>query len=92
SESEETLSAQQAAAMAFLRYLLGPIELPGPCPDQGLHSDQSLNLKQYGNPDSHRGYFLARAVHLNHEPLVDLLLAYGASPSEKNGVAVKFAI
>ncbi|KAG9050120.1 hypothetical protein FS837_007645 [Tulasnella sp. UAMH 9824] len=78
--------------MAFLRYLLGPIELPGPSPDQGLKSDQPLNLRECGDPDSHRGYFLARAVHLNHEPLVDLLLAHGASPLEKDGVAVKFAI
>ncbi|KIO34575.1 hypothetical protein M407DRAFT_88208 [Tulasnella calospora MUT 4182] len=92
SEGEEARSVREAAAMAFLRYLLGPIELPGPCPAEGSQPNQPLNVTQYGDPNSHRGYFLARAVHLNHEPLVDLLLAHGASPLQKEGVAVKFAI
>ncbi|KAJ7052588.1 hypothetical protein C8F01DRAFT_572054 [Mycena amicta] len=42
--------------------------------------------------DSHSGYALARAVHAEFLPLVRLLLSRGASPGNKNGLAVLIAI
>jgi hypothetical protein len=44
------------------------------------------------DPNSHDGYPLARAVHAGFYPLVAFLLAHGASPGLKDGLAVKFAI
>ncbi|KAG8910423.1 hypothetical protein FRC01_006346 [Tulasnella sp. 417] len=92
SKDEESRSAKEAAAMAFLSYLLSPIKLPALAPAQESQPDDSTIVTLNGDPDSHQGYFLARAVHLNHEPLVDLLLAHGANPLQKLGVAIKFAI
>nr|GAT60845.1 predicted protein [Mycena chlorophos] len=42
--------------------------------------------------DSHAGYGLARAVHAEFMPLVRLLLAKGASPANKKGLAVMIAV
>ncbi|KAJ7227076.1 hypothetical protein GGX14DRAFT_628092 [Mycena pura] len=42
--------------------------------------------------DAHAGYALARAVHAEHVPLVRFLLARGASPRHKRGLAVLIAI
>lgn len=89
---DESQRKQEADAMAFLRYLLDPFELPT-CSCR--HYSQACThcvIKVSANPDSHQGYSLARAVHLDHQPLVELLLGYGANPSTKSGVAIKFAI
>ncbi|KAG8917419.1 hypothetical protein FRC01_002460 [Tulasnella sp. 417] len=92
SQDEASQSAKQTAAMAFLRYLLGPIKLPAQAPAQESQPGESTTVTLNGDPDSHQGYYLARAVHLNHLPLVDLLLTHGANPLLKLGVAIKFAI
>ncbi|KAG8943436.1 hypothetical protein FRC04_002901 [Tulasnella sp. 424] len=92
SESKEVLVEKDAAAMSFLRYLLGPIELQAPIPVQKSQSEHHRSVTICGDPDSHQGYYLARAVHLNHEPLIDLLLKHGADPLQKSGIAIKFAI
>ncbi|KAF7312352.1 hypothetical protein MIND_00248300 [Mycena indigotica] len=42
--------------------------------------------------NSHLGYALARAVHAEFIPLIRLLLARGASPRNKSGLAVMIAI
>ncbi|KAJ3573132.1 hypothetical protein NP233_g2628 [Leucocoprinus birnbaumii] len=44
------------------------------------------------DPNSHQGYALTRAVHARHTPLIRLLLQMGASPTYKEGMAVKVAI
>ncbi|KAI0052280.1 hypothetical protein FA95DRAFT_1601946 [Auriscalpium vulgare] len=44
------------------------------------------------DPDAHDGYALTRAVHAGSRPLVRFLLARGASPRRKNGIAVLVAI
>ncbi|KAL8283914.1 hypothetical protein RQP46_005346 [Phenoliferia psychrophenolica] len=50
-------------------------------------------LEAYGSsPNSHKGYFLARAVLANHLPLIRLLLAHGGDPALKDGWAVNAAI
>lgn len=50
-------------------------------------------LQTYGaSPNSHGGYFLARAVFAKCLPLVNLLLSYGADPGLKKGWAVVAAI
>lgn len=45
-----------------------------------------------GDPNSHRGYPLARAVLARHIPLIRLLLDNGASPTEKKYMSVMLAI
>lgn len=42
--------------------------------------------------NSHEGYALTRAVHAEFVPLVRLLLAHGASPAHKRGLAVLVAV
>lgn len=50
-------------------------------------------LQTYGaSPNSHGGYFLARAVFAKCLPLVNLLLSYGADPGLKKGWAVVAAV
>ncbi|KAF7327841.1 hypothetical protein MKEN_00363900 [Mycena kentingensis (nom. inval.)] len=49
-------------------------------------------LPQAPDADSHAGYALARAVHAEFMPLIRLLLARGASPAHKGGLAVLIAI
>ncbi|KAJ7903693.1 hypothetical protein B0H14DRAFT_3421872 [Mycena olivaceomarginata] len=44
------------------------------------------------NANSHEGYALTRAVHAEFVPLVRLLLAHGASPAHKRGLAVLVAV
>ncbi|KAJ6544806.1 hypothetical protein DFH09DRAFT_1263091 [Mycena vulgaris] len=64
-------------------------------------SDAPLPLLRYlyaspriAPPDanSHEGYALTRAVHAEFVPLVRLLLAHGAAPHHKHGLAVLVAI
>ncbi|CAD6588765.1 MAG: hypothetical protein CYPHOPRED_004516 [Cyphobasidiales sp. Tagirdzhanova-0007] len=45
-----------------------------------------------GNPNSFRGYPLAKAVLARHLPLIQLLLENGADPSMKDGMSVMLAI
>ncbi|GAA5871949.1 hypothetical protein JCM8547_006198 [Rhodosporidiobolus lusitaniae] len=50
-------------------------------------------LERYGaDPNSKKGYPLARAVFARHLPLIRLLLKHGADPSLKDGWAVTTAI
>ncbi|KZV65535.1 hypothetical protein PENSPDRAFT_756414 [Peniophora sp. CONT] len=44
------------------------------------------------DPDSHEGYPLARAVKADFRPLIEFLLAQGASPKFKEGLPIKLAI
>lgn len=44
------------------------------------------------DPNSHEGYPLARAVKADFRPLIEFLLAHGASPSFKDGLPIKLAI
>lgn len=44
------------------------------------------------NANSHDGYALTKAVHAKFVPLIRFLLAHGASPKCKNGLAVMVAI
>ncbi|VDB92313.1 unnamed protein product [Peniophora sp. CBMAI 1063] len=44
------------------------------------------------DPDSHEGYPLARAVKADFRPLIEFLLAQGASPKFKDGLSIKLAI
>ncbi|KAG8958922.1 hypothetical protein FRC00_002150, partial [Tulasnella sp. 408] len=78
--------------MGFLRYLLSPIELPDHARVHNLRSYYSQNVTLSGNPNSHDGYFLRRAVQLDHEPLVEFLLVHGCDPLQKAGLAIKLAI
>ncbi|KAG8953214.1 hypothetical protein FRC04_002624 [Tulasnella sp. 424] len=78
--------------MDFLRYLLGPIELPAPALAQDSQPNSQTRLTMFGDANSHGGYFLAEAVRLGAEPLVDLLLAHGADPLRQAGMAISLAI
>ncbi|KZP31714.1 hypothetical protein FIBSPDRAFT_849195, partial [Athelia psychrophila] len=44
------------------------------------------------DPNSHDGYALTKAVHANFIPLIRFLLAHGADPGAKGGLAVSVAI
>ncbi|KAL0954788.1 hypothetical protein HGRIS_003737 [Hohenbuehelia grisea] len=44
------------------------------------------------NANAHEGYALTKAVHVGFLPLVEMLLAHGASPRAKDGLAVMVAI
>lgn len=92
SENEESRWAREATAMGFLRYLLSPIELPDHVRLHNLQSHNPKNVTLSGNSNSHDGYFLRQAVQLDHEPLVELLLAHGCDPLQKAGLAVQLAI
>lgn len=67
-------------------------------PPASIEGVLNLELLSYllttysASPNSHNGYFLARAVLAAHLPLVRLLLSHGADPALKKGWAVSAAI
>ncbi|KIO34576.1 hypothetical protein M407DRAFT_88215 [Tulasnella calospora MUT 4182] len=92
SEGQESRWAREATAMGFLRYLLSPVKLPASAPAQDSQPSSPKTVTLSGSSNSHEGYFLRQAVHLEHEPLIDLLLAHDCDPLQKAGIAVKLAI
>lgn len=91
-ENRDAYLAREASAMDFLRYLLGPAELPAPALVQDSQPNNQAPLTMFGDANSHGGYFLAEAVRLGSEPFVDLLLAHGADPLRQAGTAISLAI
>lgn len=64
------------------------IRLP---PWRHLEMISRMILLHHASPNSSQGYPLAMAVHLSSTPLVCLLLATGADPSLKKGIAMHLA-
>ncbi|KAG8904737.1 hypothetical protein FRB99_001276 [Tulasnella sp. 403] len=62
--------------------------------ESGANSRSVLKRVSFGpaDPNSYRGYGLAKAVRVKHMPMISLLLTHGADPTCGGGMPMKLAI
>ncbi|SPO40780.1 uncharacterized protein PSFLO_06262 [Pseudozyma flocculosa] len=93
-EAVDAASGYPSSLLSLLPpFLASSSDAIGPLPHAAAMELVLLLLSRYGgDANSHSGFPLAMSVHSDSWTLVHILLAHGADPSKKEGLAIQIAV